>query len=94
MPLGTVLFADASHAMLVTLLLRLHDLQVVTLDDALAQYVPEAPHASVITLRNLANQATGLTDYLRDQAFQRQVSKRRHGFGAVTSCLLGCQINL
>ena len=76
MPLGAQFYlADASHAMLVTLLLRLHDLQVVTLDDALAQYVPEAPHASVITLRNLANQATGLTDYLRDQAFQRQVEQ-------------------
>lgn len=65
--------ADVSHAMLVTLLLRLQDLGIVHVDQALAQYVPEATHASVVTLSNLATQSSGLSDYLRLQEFQREV---------------------
>ncbi|MBE1288034.1 MAG: serine hydrolase [Alteromonadaceae bacterium] len=65
--------AGASHAILVTLLLRLQDLGIVHVDQALAQYVPEATHASVLTLSNLATHSSGLSDYLRLQEFQREV---------------------
>lgn len=63
----------ASHALLSVMLLHLDAEGVIKLDDALAQYVPDAPHASVVTLKNLVANSSGIADYKRNVEFQRSV---------------------
>ena len=40
----------------------------VNLDSKVAQYLPDVPHASEITVRELLNQTSGLHDYLENKA--------------------------
>src|SRR5215212_1098429 len=52
-----------------TLLLRLVDQQVVTLDDPLAKWLPDLRDADKATLRMLANLTAGYPDYVQNAAF-------------------------
>ncbi|MBV9323248.1 MAG: beta-lactamase family protein [Chloroflexi bacterium] len=52
-----------------TLLLRLVDQGVVSLDDTLATWLPELPLADSVTLRMLANMTSGYADYVPDAGF-------------------------
>ena len=47
-----------------TLLLIFADQKKLSLDDKLAKYRPDLPHASEITLRELANMTSGYADYV------------------------------
>ncbi len=49
-----------------TLLLRLVDQKVVTLDDPLANWVPDLPDADNVTLRMLANMTAGYPDFVQN----------------------------
>ena len=49
-----------------TLLLRLVDQQVVTLDDPLATWLPDLPDADQVTLRMLANMTAGYPDFVQN----------------------------
>ena len=52
-----------------TLLLRLVDQQVVTLDDPLAKWLPDLRDADKATLRMLANLTAGYPDYVQNAEF-------------------------
>src|SRR5215204_4431814 len=54
-----------------TLLLRLVDQQVVTLDDTIDAWLPDLPDADVVTLRMLANMTAGYPDYVPNAEFQQ-----------------------
>jgi CubicO group peptidase (beta-lactamase class C family) len=54
-----------------TLLLRLVDQQVVTLDDPLATWLPDLPEADRVTLRMLASMTSGYPDYEQSADFQQ-----------------------
>ncbi|WP_406197512.1 beta-lactamase family protein [Kitasatospora sp. NBC_01560] len=56
-------------AYLGTVLLQLVDEQRVGLDDPLARWLPDAPHADRITLRMLGDSTSGLADYVTDPGF-------------------------
>ena len=45
-------------------ILQLQEAGKLSIDDKLAKYLPDFPHASEITLRQLLNQVSGLPDYL------------------------------
>jgi CubicO group peptidase (beta-lactamase class C family) len=49
-----------------TLLLRLVDQKVVTLDDPLATWLPDLPDADQVTLRMLANMTAGYPDFVQN----------------------------
>jgi CubicO group peptidase (beta-lactamase class C family) len=49
-----------------TLLLRLVDQKVVTLDDPLATWMPDLPDADQVTLRMLANMTAGYPDFVQN----------------------------
>src|SRR5215204_2799913 len=53
-----------------TLLLRLVDQQVVTLDDTIDAWVPDLPDADQVTLRMLANMTAGYPDFEKNAGFQ------------------------
>lgn len=52
-----------------TLLLRLVDQGVLSLDDPLSKWTPELPDADRVTLRMLASMTSGYFDYVRDADF-------------------------
>ncbi|MDH6108554.1 D-alanyl-D-alanine carboxypeptidase [Kitasatospora sp. MAP12-15] len=52
-----------------TVLLQLVDEHVVSLDDPIARWLPDVPHADRITLRMLGSSTSGLHDYVTDPAF-------------------------
>ena len=52
-----------------TLLLRLVDQNVVTLDDPLTAWLPDLPDADRVTLRMLANMTAGHPDYVPNAQF-------------------------
>jgi CubicO group peptidase (beta-lactamase class C family) len=52
-----------------TLLLRLVDQNVVTLDDPLATWLPDLPDAARVTLRMLANMTAGYPDFVQNAGF-------------------------
>src|SRR5829696_3682142 len=54
-----------------TLLLRLVDQQVVTLDDTIDAWLPGLPDADLVTLRMLANMTAGYPDYVPNAQFQQ-----------------------
>lgn len=55
---------------LITLLLQLQDEGRLSLDDKLATYLPALPNADRITLRMLANNTSGYSDWIQgNQAF-------------------------
>jgi CubicO group peptidase (beta-lactamase class C family) len=54
-----------------TLLLRLVDQNVVTLDDPLATWLPDLPDAESVTLRMLANMTAGYPDFEKNVEFQQ-----------------------
>lgn len=56
-------------AYLGTVLLQLADEQVVSLDDPIARWLPQVPHADRITLRMLGSSTSGLHDYVTDPEF-------------------------
>lgn len=57
---------------LINLTLQLEDEGKLSLDDKLAQYFPELPEASEITLRNLASVTTGWPDWIQgNETFQK-----------------------
>jgi CubicO group peptidase (beta-lactamase class C family) len=56
-----------------TLLLRLVDQQVVTLDDPLATWLPDLPDAEQVTLRMLANLTAGYPDYVQNPKLSQVV---------------------
>ncbi len=57
-----------------TLLLVLVDENKVALEDTLAEYLPEVPHADKVTLRQLAQMTSGYPDYvIGNQAFEAEL---------------------
>jgi len=50
-------------------ILQLKEQGKLSLDDALAKYVPGFPHSSEISIRQLLNQSSGLTEYASEQGF-------------------------
>jgi CubicO group peptidase (beta-lactamase class C family) len=56
-----------------TLLLRLVDQHVVTLDDPLATWLPDLPDADQVTLRMLANLTAGYPDYVQNPKLSQEV---------------------
>jgi CubicO group peptidase (beta-lactamase class C family) len=54
-----------------TLLLRLVDQQVVTLDDSIDAWLPDLPDADQVTLRMLANMTAGYPDFEKNAGFQQ-----------------------
>jgi CubicO group peptidase (beta-lactamase class C family) len=58
-------------AYMATLLLRLVDQNVVTLDDSLATWLPDLPDADRVTLRMLANMTAGYPDFEKNPEFQQ-----------------------
>jgi len=56
-----------------TLLLRLVDQQVVTLDDPLATWLPDLPDADQVTLRMLANMTAGYPDYVQNPKLSQEL---------------------
>src|SRR5215212_10267542 len=56
-----------------TLLLRLVDQNVVTLDDPLATWLPDLPDADQVTLRMLANLTAGYPDYVQNPKLSQEV---------------------
>ena len=56
-----------------TLLLRLVDQQVVTLDDQLATWLPDLPDADQVTLRMLANMTAGYPDYVQNPKLSQEL---------------------
>jgi CubicO group peptidase (beta-lactamase class C family) len=60
---------NVAIAYMATLLLRLVDQQVVTLDDPLATWLPDLPDADQVTLRMLANMTAGYPDFEKNEEF-------------------------
>jgi CubicO group peptidase (beta-lactamase class C family) len=56
-----------------TLLLRLVDQQVVTLDDTIGAWLPDLPDADQVTLRMLANMTAGYPDYVQNPKLSQEV---------------------
>ena len=56
-----------------TLLLRLVDQQVVTLDDPLATWLPDLPDADRVMLRMLANMTAGYPDFVQNPKLSQEV---------------------
>ncbi len=53
-----------AFAYLGTMLAELADRKQLRLDDRLSKYFPQLPHASDVTLKNLANMTSGYADYV------------------------------
>lgn len=60
---------NVAFAYMATLLLQMVDEGAVGLDDPIATWMPELPHAEAVTLRMLANMTTGYFDYVQDDGF-------------------------
>jgi len=56
-----------------TLLLRLVDQQLVSLDDSLASWLPDLPDADLVTLRMLANMTAGYPDYVQNPKLSQEL---------------------
>ncbi len=56
-----------------TLLLRLVDQGVVTLDDPLATWLPDLPDADLVTLRMLANMTAGYPDFVQNPRLSQEL---------------------
>ncbi|MFE3556802.1 serine hydrolase domain-containing protein [Streptomyces sp. NPDC059193] len=56
-------------AYMTTVLLQLADEGRASLDDPLSRWLPDAPHAEEITLRQLGSSTSGLHDYVTDPKF-------------------------
>ena len=56
-----------------TLLLRLVDQQLVSLDDPLASWLPDLPDADQVTLRMLANMTAGYPDYVQNPKLSQEL---------------------
>jgi CubicO group peptidase (beta-lactamase class C family) len=56
-----------------TLLLRLVDQQLVSLDDSLASWLPDLPDADQVTLRMLANMTAGYPDYVQNPKLSQEL---------------------
>ncbi|MGR4882858.1 serine hydrolase domain-containing protein [Streptomyces sp. LARHCF249] len=56
-------------AYMATVLLQLAEEGKASLDDPLSRWLPDAPHAKEITLRQLGNSTSGLHDYVTDPKF-------------------------
>lgn len=59
-----------AFAYLATVALQLADEKRISLDDKLANYLPDLPHADRITLRMLLSMTSGYADYVQDTKFQ------------------------
>lgn len=55
-----------------TIVLQLVDEGVVTLDDPLANWLPELPDSANVTLRQLMNMTAGYPDFVRNTGFQAE----------------------
>lgn len=53
-----------------TIVLQLADERRVGLDDRIAKWLPDLPHADKITPRMLLNMTSGYADYVRDEGFE------------------------
>jgi len=58
-----------AFAYLATIVLQLDEEKRLDLDDKLARFLPDLPHAEAITLRMLLNMTSGYDDYVRDEGF-------------------------
>jgi CubicO group peptidase (beta-lactamase class C family) len=58
-----------AFAYLATIALQLAEEKRIGLDDKLANYLPDLPHADRITLRMLLNMTSGYADYVPDETF-------------------------
>ena len=58
-----------AFAYLATIALQLAEEKRLGLDDTLARYLPDLPHADKITLRMLLNMTSGYADYVPDETF-------------------------
>jgi CubicO group peptidase (beta-lactamase class C family) len=56
-----------------TLLLRLVDQQLVSLDDSLASWLPDLPDADQVTLRMLANMTAGYPDFVQNPKLSQEL---------------------
>jgi CubicO group peptidase (beta-lactamase class C family) len=63
-----------SFTYLATMLLQLVDQGVVTLDDPLANWLPDLPESERVTLHMLANMTSGYADHVQDQDFLTAVN--------------------
>jgi len=61
-----------AFAYLATVALQLAEEKRLGLDDKLADYLPDLPHADRITLRMLLNMTSGYEDYVPDDGFNRE----------------------
>ena len=59
-----------AFAYLATVALKLAEEKRLGLDDKLANYLPDLPHADKITLRMLLSMTSGYADYVPDEKFQ------------------------
>ena len=57
----------------------------VNLDDRVSRYVPDAPHGSEITVRQLLDQTSGLPDYLEDKKLLAAIMSGTVGAQSVES---------
>ncbi|MCX4524752.1 MULTISPECIES: serine hydrolase [unclassified Streptomyces] len=59
-----------------TVLLQLVDEGEVGLDDPIARWLPDVPHADEITLRMLGNSTSGIHDYVTDPVFLKEIEAK------------------
>ncbi|MFA6282426.1 MAG: serine hydrolase domain-containing protein [Candidatus Omnitrophota bacterium] len=66
---------SVTQTYLVTLLLELTDERKVNLDDKVSKYLSFVPNGNNITVRQLANNTSGLFNYMDDDNFKAEVKK-------------------
>lgn len=70
-----VRIGGVSQTLLVSLLLSLVDDKKINLDDPVKKYLPFVPNGENITIRQLANNTSGIFNYMEDPQFLPQVYK-------------------
>ena len=73
-------------------ILQLQEAGKLSIDDAVSRYLPGAPHASRITIRQLLSQRSGLYDYLNHGTSRQrmlQESSSGGGYSAVVALIKG-----
>jgi len=70
-------------------ILQLKEHGLLALDDRLAKYVPEFPHAKEITLRELLDQTSGLPDFVATNHFVRITQTSAGSFARIETMASG-----
>ncbi|MDD4955058.1 MAG: serine hydrolase, partial [Candidatus Omnitrophica bacterium] len=71
-----VRIGSVSQTFLSSLLLLLADDKKINLDDPVKKYLPFVPNGENITVKQLANNTSGIFDYMEDENFLPQVYKK------------------